>query len=78
MGTRFWQCATALARWTDPHSQPESALISQCPYFYFLFYFFGRNVMHAYMKYSGGFNIVCVLFLKVKSIGHRKEGMVCS
>lgn len=32
---------------------------------------------HAYMKYSDSFNIVCVLFLKVKSIGHRREGMVC-
>lgn len=23
MGTGFWQCVTALARWTCPHTDPE-------------------------------------------------------
>lgn len=25
MGTRFWQCVSALARWTCPHTDPEPA-----------------------------------------------------
>lgn len=83
MGTRFWHCATALARWTSLHTDPEpaygaetdSAWKSQCCvdfYFYFL-----QQCHRAYVKYSDSFNIVCILFLKVKSIGHRREGMVC-
>lgn len=80
MGTRFWHCATALARWTCLHADPQpacgaetdSAWKSQrCDGFYL------NCFRHAYMKYSDSFNIVCVLFLKVKSIGHRREGMVC-
>lgn len=25
MGTTFWQCVSALARWTCPHTDPEPA-----------------------------------------------------
>lgn len=42
----------------------------------FIFIFL-QQCHRAYVKYSDSFNIVCILFLKVKSIGHRREGMVC-
>lgn len=73
MGTR--------STWTRLHTEPEpaatdSAWKSQCCLDFHL-YFLQQQCHHAYMKYSNSFTTVYTFFPKDKSIGHRKEGMVC-